>query len=88
MKNLSKKAIDALTSYFTPKKNVAYEEYLFRQAKQDPEEKFMAYYTRLKQLSETCEFADADREMKRQIIQHCTSTRLRWKALNEPATTL
>ena len=86
--NPLEKAIDALTSYFTPKKNVAYEEYLFRQTKQDPEEKIMAYYTRLKHLSQTCEFADADREIKTQIIQHCTSTKLRRKALNEPATTL
>ena len=60
--------LDVLTSYFTPKKNVTYEEYLFRQAKQDPEEKIMAYYTHLKHLSETCEFADADREIKTQII--------------------
>ena len=86
--NPLEKAIDALTSYFTPKKNVAYEEYLFHQAKQDPEEKIMAYYTRLKHLSQTCEFADADREIKTQIIQHCTSTKLRRKALHEPATTL
>ena len=87
-KNPLEKAIDALTSYFTPKKNVAYEEYLFRQAKQDPEEKIMAYYTCLKHLSQTCEFADADREIKTQIIQHYTSSKLRRKALNEPATTL
>ena len=48
----------------------------------------MAYYTRLKRLSETCKFADADREIKTQIILDCTSTKLRQKALNEPATTL
>ena len=29
------KAIDALSAYFQPKQNVAYEEYQFRQAKQD-----------------------------------------------------
>ena len=86
--NPVEKAIDALLSYFTPKKNVAYEEYLFRQAKQDPEENITAYYTNLEHLSETCEFADADREIKTQIIQHCTSTKLRRKALNEAATTL
>ena len=62
--NLFEKAIDALTAYFSPKKNVAYEEYQFRQAKQDPGEKIMAFYTRLKRLSETCDFADPNRRQK------------------------
>ena len=86
--NPLEKAIDALTAYFTPKKNVAYEEYQFRQAKQEQGEKIMAYYTRLKHLSQTCDFADADREIKTQIIQHCTSTKLRRKALSTPDITL
>lgn len=46
-----KKVIDALTAYFTPKKNVAYEEYQFRQAIEDQGETVMAYYTRLKRLA-------------------------------------
>ena len=33
--SLGDKAIDALSAYFQPKQNVAYEEYQFRQAKQD-----------------------------------------------------
>ena len=86
--NPLEKAIDALTAYFTPKKNVAYKEYQFRQAKQEQGEKIMAYYTRLKHLSQTCDFADADREIKTQIIQHCTSTKLRRKALSTPDITL
>ena len=82
------KTITALTNHFTPKTNVAYEEYKFRQAKQDPGEDLMTYYTRLKHLSQTCEFADADREIKSQIIQLCSSSKLRRKALSDPGITL
>ena len=41
------KAIDALSAYFQPKQNVAYEEYQFRDS-----ETIMAYYTRLKHLAQ------------------------------------
>ncbi len=58
------KAIDALTDYFQPKQNLAYEEYQFRQAKQGNDEAFMVFYTRLRQLAVTCEFGDLDREIK------------------------
>ena len=82
------KAITALTNYFTPKKNLAYEEYKFREAAQEPGETLTTYYTRLKQLSLTCEFHDADREIKTQIIQHCVSHKLRRKALATPGISL
>ena len=82
------KAITALTNYFTPKKNLAYEEYKFREAAQEPSETLTTYYTRLKQLSLTCEFHDADREIKTQIIQHCVSHKLRRKALATPGISL
>ena len=82
------KAILALTNYFEPKKNPAFEEYQFRQATQNVGEPIASYFTRLKQLAKTCEFADEDREIKSQVIQHCTSSKLRRKALSEPATTL
>lgn len=78
------KAIDALTSYFQQKQNLVYEEYQFRQAKQDSGEALMAFYTRLKQLSLTCEFADSDREIKSQIIQRGSSTKLHQKTLSKP----
>ena len=81
--SLGDKAIDALSAYFQPKQNVAYEEYQFRQAKQDTSETIMAYYTRLKHLAQTCEFTNVDREIKSQIIQHCIWTKLRRKALSD-----
>ena len=79
------KAIDALTTYFEDKKNIVFEEYQFRQARQEEDETIQAYHTRLKKLAQTCEFADVDREIKAQVIQHCTSTKLRRKGLNDPS---
>ena len=76
-------AVNAITSYLKPKRNIAYEEYLFRQAKQEKGETIMAYCTRLKQLAKTCEFTNTDREIKSQIIQNCQSTKLRRKALTD-----
>ncbi|CAB4038760.1 Hypothetical predicted protein, partial [Paramuricea clavata] len=79
--------IKALSEYFTPKQNPVFE-YKFRNAKQTQDEALMTYYTRLKQLSLTCEFHDAGREIKSQIIQHGRSQRLRRKALIDPTITL
>ena len=85
--NKVNKAIDALTSYFAPKMNTEYEVYRFRQARQEAEENFNHFLTRLRQLASTCGFADKDREIKTQIIQGCTSNKLRRKALSEPSIT-
>ena len=86
--NLCEKAIAALTAYFTSKRNLAYEEYKFREATHKSGETLMAYFTRLKQLALTSEFHDADREIKTQNIQRCTSHKLRRKALETPGITL
>ncbi|KAK3726804.1 hypothetical protein QZH41_007214 [Actinostola sp. cb2023] len=82
------KAIDALTAYFEPKKNLAYEEYQFRQTKQIAGESISAYHTRLRHRTQTCEFDNVDREIKSQIILHCTSSKLRRKALSVPQMSL
>ena len=79
-------AVTKLTEYFWPKKNTEFEVYKFRQAKQEAWETIDTYYTRLRQLSLTCEFAATDKEVKSQIIQGCASTRLRRKALREDMT--
>jgi hypothetical protein len=52
------KAEKALKNYFTPQKNLEFEVYKFRQAKQLPGENISAYFTRLKQLAKYCEFHD------------------------------
>ncbi|XP_067026640.1 uncharacterized protein [Acropora muricata] len=81
-------AKEKLTEYFDPKKNVEYEIYKFRQAKQNPGESMSAYHSCLRQLATTCEFADIDKEIKSQIILSCSSQRLRHKALRDITLTL
>lgn len=77
-----------LHGYFSPKKNTHYLVYKFRQAIQLPGESLDTFHTRLRMLAKDCEFADADREIVAQIIQSCTSSRLRRRALREPNMTL
>ncbi|KAK7933590.1 hypothetical protein WMY93_004486 [Mugilogobius chulae] len=77
-----------LSAYFTPKKNVQYQVYLFRKAVQEPGENLDTYHTRLRILAKNCEFTDTTAEIKTQIIQSCSSSRLRRKALREPDLTL
>lgn len=73
-----------LTNYFAPKKNVQYEVYVFRNATQQPGENLDTFNTRLQMLAKNCEFTDVNREIKAQIVQTCTSSRLRRHALREP----
>ena len=58
-----KSAVEALTKYFNPRRNKAYEVYKFRQAKQEKKETLDTYHTRLRQLSQTCEFENVDNEI-------------------------
>ena len=61
--------------------------YKFRQAKQQSDEGVDAYLTRLRQLSINCDFEEnKDKEIKSQIIQGCSSSRLRHRALGEDHT--
>ena len=47
-----KTAIDKLSEYLSPQKNIAYEDYNFRQAKQKEGKSLDSYHTRLRQLLE------------------------------------
>ena len=77
-----------LDDYFSPKKNVNYEVFRFRQATQQPTESVEQFATRLRKLSLNCEFHDVDSEIKAAIIQSCTSKSLRRFALREAELTL
>ncbi len=79
-----KKATDALKKYFEPQKNREFEIYRFRQAKQSPGENLDQYHTKLRQLAESCDFADKEKEIKTQIIQNSSSAKLRRQALSKP----
>ena len=62
--------------------------YQFRKEKQETGESLDTYRTRLRRLAATCEFADTDREIKTQIVQNCTSSRLRRRALPDASISL
>ncbi|XP_049526014.1 uncharacterized protein LOC125946562 [Dermacentor silvarum] len=70
-----------LDGYFAPRVNTTFEIYRFRQAKQMENESLEAFYARLRQLVKHCAFADADTEIKNQILLSTVSTRLRRYAM-------
>ena len=60
-----KKACDALTKYFTPKKNISFEVFKFRNLKQEFGETVDEFHTRLKIAAKYCDFGDnLDKELK------------------------
>ena len=73
-----------LTEYFTPKKNVTCEVYVFRQVRQHEKETLAQFETRLRKPATTCKFTDTEGEIKNQIIQQCTNSKIRRRALHEP----
>ena len=78
----------ALTKHFQPSKSTEYERYVFRQSKQQPDETTAQYHTRLQHLAVGCQFDKRDEEIKSQIIQGCSSQKLRRYALREEKLTL
>ncbi|CAB4018501.1 Hypothetical predicted protein, partial [Paramuricea clavata] len=83
-----KTAIEKLDEYFSPKKNVDYKIFQFRQAKQNADEPTDQFATRLRKLAAHCEFHDVDHEIKSAIIQNCRSKHLRRYALRQDKVTL
>ena len=81
-------AQEKLDAYFSPKKNIDYQIFQFRQAVQQPGETVDQFVTRLRKLAATCEFHDVSKEIKSTIIQNCHSKRLRRYALREDTLTL
>ena len=81
----TKRALDA---HFSSKRNVEFEVYSFRLARQNVGESMNTYLAQLRALRKYCEFANIDGELKADIIQTCVSTRLHQLALAEPTMTL
>ena len=81
-------AMTKLTEYFSPKKNIDFEIFQFRQATQQKGETVAQFATRLRKLAAHCEFPDLNKELKSTIIQNCESKRLRRFALREEGLTL
>lgn len=60
-----------------------YETHVFRQARQRDDETLNHFHTRLHHLAKGCDFTDAKKEIKTQLVEICKSTRVRRKALRE-----
>ena len=80
------KACKALSTYFSPEKNVEYERYNFRQTKQETAASFDSFFAKLRHLSTHCDFTDPDGEIKSHIIQTCLSSKLRTEGLSKTHT--
>ena len=76
-----------LNEHFAPKRNVEYEIFMFRQAAQESGEN-IDKYARLRHLAKSCEFHDADRKIKSQIMQRCILSKVKDKGLSEPNVSL
>ncbi|KAM7281316.1 uncharacterized protein ISCGN_006398 [Ixodes scapularis] len=74
---------DKLDAYFNPRMNTTFEVFQFRQAKQLEGESVGQFSIRLRLLARNCGFANADEEIKNQIIFATTSSRLRRVALRQ-----
>ena len=72
-----KTAVEKLAAHFNPRVNTTYKIYNSRKAQQNEGESLDNIQTRLRTLAKTCEFGDADKEIKEQIILSCKSNALR-----------
>jgi hypothetical protein len=78
---------DKLDKYFTPRRNIFYEKYQFRMAKQQQNEKTDQFVTRLRTLAQFCTFTDIEHEIILQILLTTNSTALRKQILSKPEET-
>ena len=85
-----KTAVDKLNQYFAPRKNTSYNGHIFRQEKQKEGETISQFVTRLQQLAIFCDFPaeSIDSFIQDQVIDNCSSTKLRTKLLAERGLTL
>lgn len=75
-------AVAKLCQFFEPKQNVMYERHLFRQLKQNENERINMYIMRLREQAERCDFGDQiDANVRDQITSGCSSDVLRRKIL-------
>ncbi|KAK9729888.1 hypothetical protein QE152_g15675 [Popillia japonica] len=81
--DLYKVTMDALDAYFSPKINTAYERYIFRTLKQEPNKTVEQFITRLKEQSKLCNYQDVDDQIRDQVIEKCRSSQLRRKLLEK-----
>ena len=83
-----KDVITSLDGHFAPKSNISYERYLFRNFKQNSDERIQQFYIRVKQRALKCEFGDTNNETKQQLILVTSSSKLRRYCFCNPEITL
>ena len=76
-------AVESLTQRFNPSTNKDMEIYEFRQITQESGETINEFYRRWKEKSSSCEFTNAEAEIRTQIIHKTSDNRLRRKALRK-----
>ncbi|KAJ1211425.1 hypothetical protein NDU88_006785 [Pleurodeles waltl] len=75
------KAASALTAHFRAQVNPDLEELTFRRARQQRGEAMLEFHWRLVGLASSCEFVDAAREIRMQVILGCRSDEFRTEIL-------
>jgi hypothetical protein len=83
-------ALDKLNTYFEPKHNLSYDRHVFRQLGQEQGETVNTFVTRLREAVKSCEFDKYSNPdaIKDQIIDKCTSSKLRRVLLRTAGLTL
>ena len=77
-----------LTARFNPPVNVELNIYQFRKLAQFDDEPFDDFVRRLRDKAKLCDFKEADKDIKSQIIHHCLSSSLRKRGLTDRTLTL
>ena len=82
--------MDKLNQYFAPRKNTSYNRHIFRQEKQKEGETISQFVAKLRQLTIFCDFPaeSMDSFIQDQVIDNCSSTKLRTKLVAERDLTL
>ncbi|CAG2201497.1 unnamed protein product [Mytilus edulis] len=81
-------AVEILNNHFTPQVNNSFQRNQFRAMEQKPQETIEQFITRLRQKAIYCNFANVDEGICDQVIDKCSSKRLRRKLLERHNVTL
>ena len=80
--------VTAFETHFAPTVNPAYETYVFRQIRQNPEESIHQFYIRLKEQGQKCDFHNLEHEIKQQIELTTNNNKLRRYSFQHQTKTL
>ena len=78
----------ALDGYFKPHKNIIYDRWVFRNAKQNGTETASQFIVRLRKLVNNCEYLNSEEEVRDQFVCGCYDKNLKEKLLRMPNLTM